>query len=255
MACSPLSPAALRSGKIAVSDLVSYPIPWDLVFGLWPNILHRTPTSVDAFSAGICSRLHPEPLVTGWENLPVSSRFVLAANHYQRPGLWIMHAASVLTQAIRKHYGPGDPPVRWMVTANWPRIQLGPLRFRSPGDILLPRVADALACYPVSFVGADPTYTARSIRRIFRDIPTLNRPLGIFPEGVAGFAGHLTDPLPGVARLFCLLAKRGLPLQPAGISECQGRLAVRFGPAISYAEVITAPDAGALAMQRIAQLI
>jgi 1-acyl-sn-glycerol-3-phosphate acyltransferase len=238
-----------------MSDLVSYPIPWDLVFGLWPNILHRTPTSVDAFSAAITSRIHPEPLITGWENLPLSARFVLAANHYQRPGLWIMHAASVLTQAIRKHYGPGDPTVRWMVTANWPPIKLGPLRFRSPGDILLPRVADALACYPVSFAGANPAYTAHSIRRILREVPNLNRPLGVFPEGVAGFAGKLSDPLPGVARLVSLLAKRGLPLQPAGISECQGRLTVRFGPAISCADLLAAPDAGLLAMQRIAVLI
>jgi hypothetical protein len=238
-----------------MSELVSYPIPWDLVFGLWPNMLHRTATSVDAFSAGICSRIQPEPLITGWENLPLSPRFVLAANHYQRPGLWIMHAASVLTQAIRKHYGPGDPPIRWMVTANWPPIKLGPLRFRSPGDILLPRVADALACYPVSFAGSNPAYTARSLRRILREAPHLDRPLGVFPEGVGGIAGKLSDPLPGVARLFSLLAKHGLPVQPAGISERQGRLAVRFGTGISCAEITAAPEAGQLAMQRIAQLV
>jgi hypothetical protein len=238
-----------------MSDLVSYPIPWDLVFGLWPNMLHRTPTSVDAFSAAICARIHPEPLITGWENLPGSARFVLAANHYQRPGLWIMHAASVLTQAIRKHYGACDPPVSWMVTANWPPIKVGPLRFRSPGDILLPRVADALACYPVSFVGTNPAYTARSIRRIVRAVPHLSRPLGIFPEGVAGSAGQLSDPLPGVGRLFSLLAKQGLPLQPAGISESQGRLVVRFGPTVSCAELMGAPDAGELAMRRIGELM
>jgi hypothetical protein len=234
---------------------LSYPVPWDLIFGLWPNMFHRTQTSVDAFTAGICSRIHPEPRASGWQHLPSSARFVLAANHYQRPGLWIMHAASVLTQAIRQHYGPGDPPIRWMVTANWPPLKLGPLRLRSPGDILLPRVADALACYPVSFIGADPAYTARSLRRILRDAPQLNRPIGIFPEGVAGSAGRLVEAIPGVARLFAHLAKRGLPVQPVGISEGQGRLVVRFGPTISCAELIVAKDAASLAMQRIGQLI
>jgi 1-acyl-sn-glycerol-3-phosphate acyltransferase len=238
-----------------MSELVSYPIPWDLVFGLWPNMLHRTATSVDGFSAGICARIHPEPLISGWENLPSSARFVLAANHYQRPGLWIMHAASVVTQAIRKHYGPGDPPVRWMVTANWPPVKLGPLRFRSPGDLLLPRVADALACYPVSFVGANPAYTARSVRRILREAPRLTRPLGIFPEGVAGMAGKLTAPIPGVGRLMSHLAKHGLPVQPVGISEGQGRLVVRFGNTIERAEVLHSPDPANLAMERIANLI
>jgi 1-acyl-sn-glycerol-3-phosphate acyltransferase len=238
-----------------MSDPVSYPVPWDLVFGLWPNMLRRTATSVDAFSASICSRIQPAPLISGWENLPPSARFILVANHYQRRGLWIMHAASVLTQAIRRHYGPGDPPVRWMVTANWPPIKLGPLRFRSPGDLLLPRVADALACYPVSFAGANPAYTARSLRRILRAAPRFDRPLGIFPEGVGGCAGKLTDPIPGMARLFTHLAKHGLPVQPAGISEGRGRLVVRFGPGISCAELITAPDAALLAMRHIARLL
>ncbi len=85
---------------------LSYPIPWKLLFDLWPHMLHRTPTSVDAFSASIVARMQPAPIITGQENLPPSPRFVLAANHYQRPGLWIMHPASVLTQAIRQHYGP-----------------------------------------------------------------------------------------------------------------------------------------------------
>jgi 1-acyl-sn-glycerol-3-phosphate acyltransferase len=238
-----------------MSELVSYPIPWDLLFGLWPNMFHRTATSVDAFSAGIVARLQPPPIIEGLENLPSSPRFVLAANHYQRPGLWIMHPASVLTQAIRRHYGPGDPPVRWMVTANWPAIKLGPLSVRSPGDILLPRVADALACYPVSFAQSNPAYTARSLRRILREAPLLDRPLGIFPEGVAGTAGKLTDPIPGVERLLSHLAKHGLPVQPAGISESAGRLVVRFGPTISCADLLAATDAGKLTMRGIAKLI
>ncbi len=238
-----------------MSDLVSYPVPWRLIFNLWPNMLHRTPTSVDAFSAAICSLHNPPALISGFENLPVSPRFVLAANHYQRPGLWIMHPASVLTQAIRQHYGPGDPPVRWMVTANWPPIKIGPLQFRSPGDILLPRVAAALACYPVSFARANPAFTARSLRRILREAPRLNRPLGIFPEGVAGTAGTLTSPIPGVDRLLAHLAKHGLPMQPAGISEGQGRLVVRFGPTVSCADLLAAADAAQLTMQEIAKLL
>jgi hypothetical protein len=88
-----------------------------------------------------------------------------------------------------------------------------------------------------------------------REAPHLNRPLGIFPEGVAGFAGKLSQPLDGVARLFSHLAKHGMPLQPAGISEAQGRLVVRFGPGISCAELMAEQDSAALAMKRIGQLI
>ena len=235
---------------------VSYTVPWQLIFNLWPNMLHRTATSVDEFSRAIVERMQPPPEISGLEQLPDSPRFVLAANHYQRKGMWIMHPASVLTQAIRTHYGPGDPPVRWLVTANWPSIQVGPWRFPSPGDILLPRVADALACYPVSFARTNPAYTARSLRKILRDAPHLNRPLGLFPEGVAGSAGQLTEPIPGVERLLVHLAKFGLPVQPVGISEGQGRLVMRFGSTISCETLLGArEDAAKLTMRRIADLL
>ncbi len=233
---------------------LSYPVPWKLVLGLGPHIANGTQTSVDAFTAGICAEMSPPPAVTGWEELPESARFVLVANHFQRKGMWILHPAAVLTHAVRKHYGPGDPPIRWMVTANWPRLRLGPFSFASPGDLLLPRVAHVLACYPVSFAGSNHAFTARSIRRILREAPRENRPLGIFPEGVAGAAGKLTRPLPGVDRLIAHLAKAGLPVQPAAISESD-RLIVRFGKTISPEELLRSGDAAQLAMNRIAELL
>jgi len=233
----------------------SYRVPWDLLFGLGPNIAKRVPTSVDLFTAGVCSRIQPEPLVVGWENLPASPKFTLLANHYQRKGLWILHPAAVLTQAMRRHYGPGDPPVRWIVTANWPRVRLGRFSFRSPGDILLPRVAAALECYPVSFAGTNQAFTARTIRRILRDIPRMQRPLGLFPEGVAGSAGKLAAPLPGVERLLALFARAGLPVVPAGIAEIEGRLSFRFGPTLPVEALLAAPNAADLVMEAVKALL
>ncbi|HEX4232456.1 MAG TPA: hypothetical protein VHZ07_27580 [Bryobacteraceae bacterium] len=233
---------------------ISYPAPWRVIIGLWPHIVGRTQTSVDDFSAAICASIRPEPIFIGWDRLPASARFVLVANHYQRAGLWILHPAAVLTQMVRKHYGPGDPPVRWIVTANWPRIHVGPLSFHSPGDVLLPRVADALSCYPVSFVGSNAAFSARSLRRVLREAPIADRPLGLFPEGVGGSAGTLTDPLPGVDRLLVHLAKAGLPVQPVGISE-RGRFVIRIGQTISAAELVQADEPARLAMCRLADLL
>jgi hypothetical protein len=237
---------------------VSYSIPWDLIFTLGPHIVHRTPTSVDAFTRGICDRLQPNPQILGIENLPPSPTFILVANHYQRKGLWILFPAAILTQVIRQHYGPLDepldPPVRWMVTANWPRIKFGPLSFPSPGDILLPRVADALCCYPVSFAGSNQAFTARSLRRILREAPRSNRPLGIFPEGVAGSAGTFTDPIPGVDRLLNHLAKAGMPALPVCISESDGHLLFRIGPLITAPTLHQSSDAAKLVMQHIKDL-
>ncbi|MEO8661169.1 MAG: hypothetical protein ABI693_22050 [Bryobacteraceae bacterium] len=233
---------------------VQYPVPWDLVFGLTPHIIHRTQRSVDDFSASVVARMKPEPEIRGMELLPENPRFLLVANHYQRQGLWILHSASVATQAIRKRYGAGDPPVRWVVTANWPAVRLGPWKFANPGDRLLPRVADALGCYAVSFAKNNPGFTARSIRRLLREAPGLTRPIGLFPEGVAGSAGTLTEPLPGVDRLISHLAKSGMPAVPMAISE-SGRLIVRCGATVAASELAAAPDSAHLLMKRIADLL
>ena len=219
------------------------------------NIWNGTESSVDRFSAGFTTRMQPAPLVGGLEHLPASPRFVLAANHYQRPGLWIAHVASVLTQEINRRYGPMDPPVRWIVTANWPPLQIGRWKLSSPGDWLLGRVAHALCCYPVAFAGTNPEFTARTLRRLLRDARTLPCPVGIFPEGAAAIAGALSPPLPGVDRLLRQLAKSGWPVLPAAIGEADGRLTVSFGPLIAAEELQGCPDPAALTMARVAREI
>lgn len=236
------------------SELIQYPVPWDLVRGLTPHLANRTATNIVDFTARIVERMQPPPEIHGLERLPAHPRFVLAANHYQRPGLWILHTAAVLTQALVQRYGPADPPVRWIVTANWPPLRLGPWKIPSPGDWLLPRVAEVLQCYPVSFAGQNPEFTARSVRRILKDVRRSEAAIGIFPEGVAGSAGKLTAPLPGVDRFLSHLGKAGLPLVPCGVSE-NGRFVIRFGETIPAKEMAASEDAATLAMQRIGELL
>jgi hypothetical protein len=219
-------------------------MPWDLVMGLTPHLRRGTSTSVDEFSAGVVARMPVAPVVRGTEYLPESARFVLAANHYQRKGLWILHAAAAITQAIRHNYGPGDPPVRWIVTANWPAWRIGRWRFASPGDRLLPRVAHALCCYPVSFAAHNPGFTAASLRRVLREARTLDRPLGIFPEGVAGTADYLAPALPGVGRLLQHLVQLGLPVVPCRVAENGTGLVLNFGDPLDATALLHSSDAG-----------
>jgi hypothetical protein len=232
--------------------MIQYPVPWDQVYSLWPHIANGTRRNVDDFSGKIVAKMQPGPLLLGLEHLPADPRFVLVANHYQRKGLWIVHVASALTQAVADRYGRQiDPPVHWIVTANWPPIRIGKWRIASPGDILLPKVANALSCFPVSFAGNNPAYSASTIKRILKAADSLERPIGLFPEGVAGTAEQLTPPLPGVDRFLAMLAKRGWPVLPAGVSE-NGRFIIRFGPLIPVDELLKAPDAAQLAMDRVA---
>jgi hypothetical protein len=224
-----------------------------LIAGLAPHIRRGTRQDVDAFTAAIVAKMTPPPRCIGLDHLPENPRFLLVANHYQRKGLWILHSAAALTQAVRCKYGPGEPPVRWVVTANWPAVKMGPLQFPSPGDWLLPRVAHALHCYPVSLARTDPASTARSLRRLLRDAAGMDRPIALFPEGAAGMAGTLSPPLPGVERLVCHLARKGFAAVPAGISE-DGGFVICFGPAIPAAELLVSPHAAELLMRRIGDL-
>lgn len=230
-----------------------YGAPWGAIYRLWPAIASGSRYSVDEFSREVVALMHPAPRCKGMENIPAHPRFLLCANHYQRKGMWILHPASAITQAIRARLGPSDAPVRWVVTANWPAWRLGIWKIPNPGDWLLPRVAHALHCYPVSFAGANPAYTARSLRRLLEDARALTAPIGLFPEGVAGTAGAIGSPLPGVDRLIQLLARRGVPVLPVHIGE-EDRLVLHFGALISPAELLAAPDAASLVMSRVAAL-
>jgi len=178
-------------------------------------------------------------------------RFVLAANHFQRKGLWILHTAAILTQIMRERYGEGDPPVRWLVTASFPKLRVLGAALPSPGNWMLPRVAHALHCWPVAFQGADPAFTARSLRRLLREARDFTRPIGLFPEGVTGTSDRLSPALPGVGRL---LGHLGRPVVPVGIGE-KGRFVVRFGTPVMPDELRASSDPGALVMDRIARLI
>ncbi len=243
----------LQTGKAADAQL-RYSVPWDLIFGLTGHIHRGSQTDVDAFTRGVVARIQPPPLYDGIQQLPADPRFLLIANHYQRKGLWILHSASAITQAIHERYGEGDPPVRWVVTANWPRWKVGSWSFSSPGDLLLPRVAHALHCYSIPFSGKDPKRTACSLRRILEEARNLERPIGLFPEGVAGSAGTLTEALPGVGRFIRQLARIGVPAVPCGISEDQ-RFIIRFGKLVTAKELLESPDAASEMMKRVAGLL
>lgn len=231
-----------------------YGAPWAAIYRLWPAIASGSRYSVDRFSREVVALMQPPPRYTGVQNIPPHPRFIVCANHYQRKGMWILHPASAITQAIGERLGPSDAPVRWVVTANWPPWRLGPWKLPNPGDWLLPRVAHALHCYPVSFAGANPAYTARSLRRLLEDARTLTTPIGLFPEGVAGTAGAIGEPLPGVDRLIKLLAKQGVPVLPVHIGESD-RLELRFGKLIPTTEILSASNPAHLVMSRIAALL
>ena len=231
-----------------------YSVPWKALARLAPHIARSTRGDTDSIAAQIVAAMNPPPQYRGLENIPAAPPFVVAANHYQRRGLWIAHAASAISLSVESRTGPLGPTVRWLVTANWPPLRIGPLRIPSLGDWLLPRVANAFGYYSVPFAGTNPTRTARALRRLLRDVRREPFVAGVFPEGAEGTADSIHPPLPGIGRFFALLAQSGMPVIPARVSEANGRFVIHFGAAIAAGELQAADDAGVLAMEAIMTL-
>jgi 1-acyl-sn-glycerol-3-phosphate acyltransferase len=229
-----------------VSEL-RYPVPWDIIFRLTPYIARGTPAPTPVLLRSLLERMQPRPLYAGLEHIPPAPPFVLAANHYQRRHLWIAHAAAALAEPLRLRFC--STPVRWIVTSNWPPLVLGPLRIPSPGDWLLPRVAAALGYYSVPFAASRPGRTASSLRRLLRDAPSSI--VGIFPEGARATTGPLSPPLPGLDRLFLHLARAGLAVLPARVSESGSRFLIRFGAPLPPPLIIESPSRSSLVMRAI----
>ena len=106
---------------------------------------------------------------------------------------------------------------------------------------------------PRLFCRDQPGVYGAALRAILRDARQMQCPLGIFPEGVAGTADQLNPALPGVDRLFILLAKAGLPVLPACVSE-SGRLIVQFGTLIDTGELVSSSNAAGLVINRIGDM-
>ncbi len=231
-----------------------YPVPWKALSVLGPHIARSTRGDTDWIAAQFVAAMNPPPRYVGLENIPAVPPFIVAANHYQRRGLWIAHAASAISMAVESRTGPLDPTVRWLVTANWPPLRLGPVRISSPGDWLLPRVANAFGYYSVPFAGTNPARTAQALRRMLRELRHRPFVAGIFPEGADGTADCAHPPLPGIERFLVLLARSGAPVIPARVSEANGRFVVHFGAAIAPPALLRSDKAAVLTMQAIASL-
>lgn len=226
-----------------------YRVPWDLIIGLGPSIAARKPAPAGDLLHRIFERLQPPPLYEGLENIPARPPFVLAANHYQRRHLWIVHAAAALSDPLRARFP--EAPVRWLVTANWPPLRLGPLRIASPGDKLLPRVAETLGYFSIPYAATHPERAAAALRRLLRAAP--QSIVGVFPEGARATAGTPGPPLPGIGRLFRHLALAGIPVLPARVGENGAQFLIRFAEPLTTTRILEAADPGELVMSAIAE--
>jgi len=205
--------------------VTSYPFPWDRFLGLAMNLPtgHR---SLPADCASMVDRITPAPVLHGEQNIPDRGPVVLAANHYQRAGLWIAWAGAIITDAVARRRGDA-PPLHWLVTGS---LQFSQSQGRGPQIPLARPLLEAVArCYQMAALPPRGSSGRAAAMRCWLRWAAEGEALGIFPEGTQGRADQLQQPEPGFDHLVRLLARRAMPVLPVGICERAGVMQVSFG--------------------------
>ncbi|HEU0113228.1 MAG TPA: hypothetical protein VFQ80_01045 [Thermomicrobiales bacterium] len=234
-----------------------YRLPLDFVARLAFAACRGRPRSAWRDAMELTERMRPVPAVDGVAHVPRTVPCVILPNHYERPGgAWVGWGVIVITAALSRRR-PTTSAMRWVMAATWGDCRLGPLRIpaarlRWIGE----RLAAMYGVILMPAVDANPIARAIALRRLFAALADPGgAAVGLHPE--AGGTEALITPPPGVGRFLADLDRRGVPCIPTGVGEQDGRLTVRFGPALPAGRLAGLGDAAAadVVMQAIARLV
>jgi len=237
--------------------LPRYRLPLSLIGGAIVTSLRGRTRNIRADAGRLVVSMPVQPVVFGTANLPRERPFVILPNHYERStGAWVGWGGIVITHAIAREI-TGTFPIRWVMTSTWQDCYLGPRRV-NPKYLhwLLRRLANL---YGIILMPADDVEAfarGAALRELFRALADETGQVVAFHPEAGGFETLITPPK-GMGRVLALLDRHRITLIPAGVFEADGRINVRFGPAIEPGSLQLLGDCEAAekVMLRIAGLV
>jgi hypothetical protein len=246
---------------------IVYRYPIGKLVGFLDSLIRLKPRSFATDAQTALSALQPPLRVMGGEHVPRDGGCLVVCNHYYRPGFrawWIALAVSAAT-AQNRHAATRDE-IYWVMTSawrfersEWKRFWLTPLSrlvfkriAQIYGFVLMPPMPPSLDEVE------DRANAVRRILQLARYLAKEGGILGLAPEG-RDVPERLGDTPPGAGRFISLLVQAGLTVLPAGITEKDGCLQVRFGqvftPNIPANRAVRDVSVANEVMQAIAKLV
>lgn len=229
-------------------------IPWRVWLDVLGASVFSATRSPHSDGKRIWDSLRPPAILTGAEHLPAEGPYVVVANHFNGPGIWVGLPAALIAYAV----GMRTPAaaIRGVGVAAY-------RDYRLAGVIPIPEVVTSsvfarfygvydIILMPPKLDG--PRARSAGVRRILGALRCGDVVI-LFPEGqnVVNFTMRTLQP--GVGHLLRLAAKLRAAVVPAAVAHSAGAIMLSFGPPIEFSHRAGREEIESLIGSRIARML
>jgi 1-acyl-sn-glycerol-3-phosphate acyltransferase len=166
------------------------------------------------------------PILRGADNVPEQGPFVLVANHYERPGLWMAWPAVYLSNVVWQRTGS---ELHWMAIEEWESFSMGGVRVPPwMTRVVFQRAYGTYGIIAMPSANAPAAARAGAMRSAVQTIKA-GGVIGLMPEATVGPTPELLEAREGVGAFLLLLANAGARVLPVGLFEESARLVAQCG--------------------------